>query len=131
MYRHWYLQMMVSEEDQKDRCKANLGVAALRNLRALFKDRPEFKDEDSESKFLRSSSSPDDPKILNVLLAYTRDLHGKLSRLLIKGPFHAQSAIKMRGMIKNFVQHTTNPQIDLGDDEILKCSPWPMVKLAT
>ena len=110
--------------------EANHGAAALRNLRALFQDRPEFRDEESESSFLRSGTSPDDPKILSVLLAYTRDRHGKLSRMLAKEPFQAQSADKMRSLIRPFVQNSANPEIDIGDGTILECSPWPFVKLA-
>ncbi|KAF2656370.1 hypothetical protein K491DRAFT_715444 [Lophiostoma macrostomum CBS 122681] len=129
-WRNYFYQFLGSEEDRKDPSKVNLGRAALKNLRALFQDRSEFRDEESESTFLRSGVSHDDPKVLMVLLAYARDLHEKLSRLLNKGPFHAQSADMMRSLIRPFVQGSAKPEIDLGNDTTLECSPWPFVKLA-
>jgi hypothetical protein len=113
MYRNYFYQFLGPEEDRNDMSKADAGTPALKNFRALFGDWPEVKDEASESAFLKSGRSADDPRILHVLLAWTKEIHAKLSCFLKRGPFHAQSAEKMHGLISPFIQNLQNPEIEL------------------
>lgn len=121
---YWMARLADEDELKKDVAKVDLGKPALQILMSLFHDKAEFADEDSAVQFLGAMKSEDDPKILNKLVQWGKDIIGELLRLGSTATLNDFTHDKLKERLEPFTQESEYPEIE---NTSLRCSVWPFV----
>lgn len=128
--RDYHESCVDQEDDNVETQDADRGGPALKVLLAVFQDREEFGDNEAAAEYLGSLDSADDPRALSRMLAWTNEIHKKLSAHVSKGPMSASTATELAELVGPFIQGTESPMIHLDEYESLECCVWPFVRLA-
>jgi hypothetical protein len=123
---YWSARLDEDAEATKE-AVTDLGKPALKILFALFGDKEEFQDEESAAQFLSRLKSKDDPRIIDKLLRWAREIFAELSKLGSIATITAHTADQLNAQLEPFIQQCDSPQID---NTSLECSVWPFVNKA-
>lgn len=121
---YWKARLAEDEEDSKDTAMVDLGKPALQILRALFRDKEEFADEETAIQSLSELKSANDPEVLTKLRQWTHDIFAELKKLGNTTVVRAYRAEQLNEQLDPFTQDTDYPEIQ-GTE--LQCSLWPFV----